>query len=202
MRRYDESELEAYVDGELDAVRCAELAAWLSRNPEAQALAETLRYQNAGLHAVFDSLLGAPVPSRLLARLGGPRRKRRLGHIPLMWLVTGGLLLVASALMGWLAHGYSLSGQALGEKREAQLRLLEQAGFFCNLPDDFNLEPGPFLLLPGEAVTIEGLAAEGLATSEEAALTGPSAAHLLKTEEEKPPFWPQEPLSCVFAAPI
>ena len=138
MRPYDVSELEAYVDGELDAVRRAELAAWLSRNPDAQAVAETLRYQNAGLHAVFGKLLHKPVPERLRTPLARPRSRNdaRVGHLPLIWVVAGGLLLFASALIGWLAHGYSFGRPAQDDQLAAHLEQMQEAAAFCTLPED------------------------------------------------------------------
>jgi len=163
MRPYDVSELEAYVDGELDAVRRAELAAWLSRNPDAQAVAETLRYQNAGLHAVFEKLLHRPVPPRLLSSLdqASSGRRARLGHLPLIWVVAGGLLLVAAALIGWLANDYSFGQRSQDDQLAAHLEEMQEAAAFCDFSGPWpgrGLEPGP---APGaDSASLQVLLAE------------------------------------------
>lgn len=129
-RHYDASELEAYVDGELDAVRSAELAAWLSRHPDAQGVAEVLRYQRAGLHALFDGLLRQPVPPRLLAMLrrreGGSLR-RLMQPAQLAWVLAGALLVALSAVLGWFAHGYALGQQAHEQRLQAFLAQVQSA---------------------------------------------------------------------------
>jgi len=131
-RYYDEAELEAYVDGELDAVRSAEIAAWLTRHPEAQAAAETIRYQNAGLQALFEGQLRQPVPERLEAVLrsrepevGRPRRRL----LPLYGLAAAAMLvlLVTSATAGWMLHDLRTTQQAQTQRVEAFLDQVQSA---------------------------------------------------------------------------
>ena len=129
-RPYDEAELEAYVDGELDPVRSAEIAAWLSVHPTAQAAAETIRYQNAGLRALFDGLLEEPVPLRLQAALG-QRRKRRVisvSRVPWYgWAAACVLLMVASLAAGWVGHERSVQQQQREQRIEAFLDQVQSA---------------------------------------------------------------------------
>ena len=53
-RPVDEDELQAYVDGLLDAKRRSEVEAYLATDPEEVERVEAYRLQNIGLHAMFD----------------------------------------------------------------------------------------------------------------------------------------------------
>jgi len=94
-----EHDLHAYIDGHLDPVDAARVAAYLARHPEAAALVEAYRAQTAGLHALYDKILDEPLPEPMLALL----RRRRSAAI---WR---GLAVAAAALalvmvstgMGW-----------------------------------------------------------------------------------------------------
>ena len=63
-----EQDLHAYVDGQLDPARNAEIAAYLGANPQALARAEAYRKQNQTLHALFDPTLEEPLPAALQRR--------------------------------------------------------------------------------------------------------------------------------------
>ncbi|HJV87822.1 MAG TPA: anti-sigma factor [Noviherbaspirillum sp.] len=92
-----EIDLHAYVDGQLDAARRAEVEAYLAAHPEAVAEVHAWRTQNQLLHDVFDPVLNEPVPLRFSAAL---QRKR--------WpqgLVAGFAWLSCGLVAGWLAHG-------------------------------------------------------------------------------------------------
>ncbi|MDP2785399.1 MAG: hypothetical protein Q8O38_12520 [Sulfurimicrobium sp.] len=52
-----EEDLHAYVDGQLDAARRAEVEDWLAANPDEQARMADLQKQNAMLHALFNPVL-------------------------------------------------------------------------------------------------------------------------------------------------
>jgi anti-sigma factor RsiW len=88
-----EEDLQAYVDGALDAGRAHEVQAWLEQQPEAALLVQSYRAQGDLLHAAFDSILNEPVPARLTrpARTGGP-----------LWrFATAMSWLLAGTLLGW-----------------------------------------------------------------------------------------------------
>ncbi len=63
-----EQDLHAYVDGQLDPVRNAEIEAHLAANPQALARVDAYRKQNQMLHALFDPTLEEPLPAALQRR--------------------------------------------------------------------------------------------------------------------------------------
>jgi anti-sigma factor RsiW len=94
-----ESELHAYLDGQLDPSRREAVEAYLQAHP---AEAKRLRdYQavDAGLQALFAPLLAEPVPARLKARPLAARWR------PVLKAAAVAGLMVASGLAGWFAHG-------------------------------------------------------------------------------------------------
>ncbi|MDB5762830.1 MAG: anti-sigma factor [Herminiimonas sp.] len=91
-----ELDLHAYVDGQLDAARRAEVEAHLAAHPEAAAQVHDLRAQMHALHGSYDAVLNEPVPLRLTNTLQTRPWPRGLAA-GLAWLTCG---LVA----GWFAH--------------------------------------------------------------------------------------------------
>ena len=99
-RRISESELHAYLDGELTGARHSEVETYVAQTPEvAERLAVYSRNEEE-LRACYAAVLDEPVPERLRTR------SRRSGLRPLMqhavaaviWLALGGIL-------GWYLHG-------------------------------------------------------------------------------------------------
>ena len=64
----NEKELHAYVDGQLDPVRVAEIEAHLAANPHDLARVDAYRKQNQTLHALFDPTLDEPLSGALQRR--------------------------------------------------------------------------------------------------------------------------------------
>ncbi len=95
-----ESELQAYVDGLLPAVRAAEVAQHLAQHEEDARRVAAWRDQNAALRAAFDPVLAAPVPDRLQAAV---RRSNRRWMI--RYAVAAGLMVI-SGVAGWHLHGF------------------------------------------------------------------------------------------------
>ena len=60
-----DADLQAFVDGRLDAKRRAEVEAYIAANPEAARTVDAYRAQNAALHAAFDGVLNEPLPEAL-----------------------------------------------------------------------------------------------------------------------------------------
>lgn len=60
-------ELHEYLDGRLPAARAAEVASWLSQHPDKAAAVEAWRAQIAGLHALYDDVLGERLSPGLAA---------------------------------------------------------------------------------------------------------------------------------------
>jgi len=92
-----EADLHAYVDGQLDDTRRAEVEAFLAAQPDAAAEVHLLREQNQALHAGFDSVLNEPVPlhlSNAVKRRGWPHG-----------IAAGFAWLACGLVVGWLLHG-------------------------------------------------------------------------------------------------
>lgn len=100
-----DSELQAYVDGRLPAVRATEIARHLVHHEDDASRVAAYCRQNELLHAAFDPLLADPVPARL--QLAASRSGRQW----LRYAVAAGLM-AASGLAGWHLHGYVAVGRA------------------------------------------------------------------------------------------
>jgi anti-sigma factor RsiW len=86
-----EEDLQAYVDGQLDAARRAEVEAWLAANPAEQARMEELQKQNAMLHALFDPVLTEPVPLAMQRKAPSRWKMPQLRFAAAVgWMVLGG----------------------------------------------------------------------------------------------------------------
>lgn len=108
---FSENEIQAHVDGQLDAARSAELESYLVEHPEEAARVAAYRKQNRDLHALFDSILDEPVPVQLSQPLAQPPRR---------------IALRAAAMIAWLAVG-SVGGYVL--RGEMQPEMIAQAPF-------------------------------------------------------------------------
>ena len=97
------SELNAFIDGELDARDLARVAAWLDENPEDAARADTYRQQNTALHDKFDAVANEPVPQDMVnvVMTARPRAQRSAW----MQIAAGIVLLLTGAAGGWGLHG-------------------------------------------------------------------------------------------------
>jgi anti-sigma factor RsiW len=93
--KLSEDDLHAYVDDRLDAERRRAVEAELAQSPEDAARAAAYREQGAALHALYDPVLGEPVPERL-------RNVRPAGR-GLRYAIAAGWLLAGAAL-GWFAN--------------------------------------------------------------------------------------------------
>ncbi|HWK45818.1 MAG TPA: hypothetical protein VNT30_13945 [Stellaceae bacterium] len=60
-----DSDLNAYLDGELDPVQAVAVAASAWNSPTASAKLRAYRHQATGLQALFTNILDEPVPARL-----------------------------------------------------------------------------------------------------------------------------------------
>ena len=93
--KLSEDDLHAYVDDRLDPERRRAVEAELAQSPEDVARAAAYREQAAALHALYDPVLGEPVPERL--RNLRPSGRGARYAIAAGWLIAG-------AALGWLAH--------------------------------------------------------------------------------------------------
>ncbi len=73
-RRFDDTILMAYVDGELDSATAREIEVAIAEDAATAAKVRLLREASIVVRAAFAPALHEPVPERLLAVLNGPRR--------------------------------------------------------------------------------------------------------------------------------
>lgn len=108
-----ESDLHAYVDGQLDPARRVEVEAYLAEDREAAVRVEAYREQAELLHALFDPVLSEPPPpeveelrDRLALRLtaGNDNVRGRWYAAPWLRAVAAVALLVIGGTGGYLGH--------------------------------------------------------------------------------------------------
>lgn len=117
-----EDDLQAYVDGRLDAARHALVQAWLEQNPEAAARVRAFTAQRDALQAILAPRAAEPIPARLRVahiRVGLQARRRRHWRAAAAAVV----LLLTGAGAGWLAH----DGLAPSEAAPAAAPMAEAA---------------------------------------------------------------------------
>lgn len=88
LRPISDDDLHAYVDGQLDSSRRAEVETWLADNPEAAARVAFYARANEDLHRTFDHVLAEPIPAAMMA----PRRPSldwRTAGIAASFLIVG-----------------------------------------------------------------------------------------------------------------
>ena len=90
-----EADLHAYVDRQLTPVRHAEVERYLGERPDESARVQAWQQQNAGLHALFDPVLGEALPLRLPVA-------RRVVATPWRALAAGIVVAILSASAAWM----------------------------------------------------------------------------------------------------
>jgi len=110
IERMGEIELNAYLDGELDAEACASVETWLADHPDEAARFEALRSERDALANVHADILAEPVSERMRAALSRPAAPPKLAPQPTgsngwMRAAASVVLLLAGAAAGWMAHG-------------------------------------------------------------------------------------------------
>jgi anti-sigma factor RsiW len=92
-----ERDLHAYVDGQLDADRRAQVEGYLASQPQAREQVQQWREQNQALHRLYDGVMNEAIPMQLTAVL-----KPKPG---LQSLAAGIACLACGLVAGWFAHG-------------------------------------------------------------------------------------------------
>ncbi|MEI6558431.1 MAG: anti-sigma factor [Rhodospirillaceae bacterium] len=108
-----DSDLHAYVDGQLDSARRIEVETWLAEDEEAARRVEAYRTQNATLHSLFDSILKEPADGRLVdlgerlgQRLDAAAARRSWWSQPGWRRLAAAVTFIAAGLgAGWLGRG-------------------------------------------------------------------------------------------------
>ncbi len=91
-----ETDLHAYVDGQLDPSRRADVEAYLAAHPEAAEKVQLLRLQMQALHETYDQVLNEPIPLRLNGVMRASDWPRGIAA-GVAWLACG-------LAAGWFSH--------------------------------------------------------------------------------------------------
>ncbi|WP_417309379.1 anti-sigma factor family protein [Devosia sp.] len=100
-----ETDLHAFVDGQLPAERAAEVEAWLAANPDKAAEIASWTQQNEALATLFAPVAAEPIPSRLDVRALARRPRGPAFAWP--QLAAAAMVLIAlGGAMGWATREY------------------------------------------------------------------------------------------------
>jgi anti-sigma factor RsiW len=114
-----ESDLHAYVDGELSNERRREVEAYLSENPHDAEKVEQYRMINEGLQQLYDPVLEEPIPAQLQIKKRDTYSWMRAAAV-VTWMTIGGVI-------GWLINDGELGiGRAEALEQE---HLVKPAAF-------------------------------------------------------------------------
>jgi len=97
-----DADLNAYVDGEIDASAIVEMEAWLASHPDDAARVKAYQQQNEDLHNLFDPVLDEPIPPAFTDVIA-PRRPNTVKPV---WtrIAATFVLLLTGATGGWGLH--------------------------------------------------------------------------------------------------
>ena len=130
-----DSDLHAYIDGQLDPARRIEVETWLAEDEEAARRVEAYRTQNALLHSLFDPVLKEPLSGELGelaehlgARIAAAGARRHWWTQPGWQRLAASIAFVAVGLgVGWLGHGQWAAVPTLQAERPSLLSFAEEA---------------------------------------------------------------------------
>jgi anti-sigma factor RsiW len=110
METVGETELNAYLDGELDAQARVAVEAWLVDRPDEAAHLAALRGDRDALAGIHADIVQEPIPERMRAALSKPPtaavKTTRTSFIEYgMRAAASVVLLLVGAAAGWIAHG-------------------------------------------------------------------------------------------------
>ncbi len=100
----DDDALQAWVDGQLPAARCADVEVAVARDPQLASRASAWRSQNALLREGMDAWLDEPIPARLII---AATRRTRLPYWR-SWAAVAATLVIGIAL-GWSGRDVTLA---------------------------------------------------------------------------------------------
>lgn len=99
-----DSELNAFLDGELAPARRVEVELWLAAHPEAVTRVELYLAQRDALHRLFNPVLDEAVPEALQQAAAGPVRAGWWRRQPWQQIAAGLLIACVGAAGGWFAR--------------------------------------------------------------------------------------------------
>lgn len=107
-----ESDLNSYVDGELDAKAMHDVEVWLTSHPEDVARVEAYRRQKDELHNLFDAVEDETIPTSILQSFESPSTRK----FSFNWqqLATAVVMLMVGSVAGWQGHSLFQGPQISG----------------------------------------------------------------------------------------
>jgi anti-sigma factor RsiW len=113
-----EDDIQAAVDGRVEAPRCPLVQDFLAKSPELAQRVEELKAQRAALRARLAGKVEEPIPSRLrIAHLAAGRARRRRQQLIRAAAVVG--LLALGGASGWVMRGVTSGSPTLEMPRDA-----------------------------------------------------------------------------------
>ena len=109
-----DADLNAYLDGQLEAVKCQEIEQALSNDISAREKLEEYQRVNRSLHAIYDPVLTEDIPSHLLPKASPPVLRTIAASI---------LLFLFGSVFGWQAQLQQ------AQSKPMEINLLQQAIF-------------------------------------------------------------------------
>lgn len=101
-----DTDLHAYVDGELNEARRAEVEATLAADPAAAERVRAYRAQKRALQDMFAPVLDEPIPAALVAATAAPSvKKPALPRWSLQRIAATLAIAALGGVIGWLGHG-------------------------------------------------------------------------------------------------
>lgn len=105
----DDTTLQAFLDGELDPARIAEVEAWLLAHPAQQARIEAWKRNDDALRGALAPVAMEPLPTHLRDAAQAPAPNHTASRRMIWNAIAATVLLAIGSIGGWLAHGYSMA---------------------------------------------------------------------------------------------
>lgn len=100
-----DTDLHAYVDGQLDPQQRQRVETALQNNPQLRETVASYQQQNSLLHQAFDPVLHEESPDRLLSSIKAPTKRQH----PWYNVAAGLALLLVGSVSGWSIRGMQVS---------------------------------------------------------------------------------------------
>jgi anti-sigma factor RsiW len=107
-----EADLQSYIDGTLSEERYQLVSQFLKERPDEAQRVEAYRRQNDLLRMQFNSVLRAPIPTRLQTSYTEQGKQHHLFSQQLLKIAAGVVAIVLSGLVGWIARSHFQSVKA------------------------------------------------------------------------------------------
>jgi anti-sigma factor RsiW len=100
-RAFNDEQLQAYVDNELDEITACEVEKYLQLNPQLAEEINDYQQYNADLHRLFDPVLDEKIPERLQAKTAKPSKSPWFSYSQAASLF---LAVAIGVIIGWMSR--------------------------------------------------------------------------------------------------